>query len=56
MKLQINLDEDDLRRAVIAYLKGKDKHVLPQNVYFHVEKKEGYSDKTVCTTIIHSWD
>jgi hypothetical protein len=54
MKIQVDLDEDDLRQAVIAYLKEKDKHVLPQNVYFRIEKEEGYSDRILCTATVHS--
>ncbi len=55
MKIQIDLEEDDLRKAVIVYLKEKDKHVLPQNVYFRIEKEEGYSDRIFCTATVHSW-
>jgi len=54
MKMQIEFNEDDLRQAVITYLKEKDKHVLPQNVYFRIEKEEGYSDRIFCTATVHS--
>jgi Fe2+ or Zn2+ uptake regulation protein len=55
MKLQIEFNEDDLRQAVITYLKEKDKHVLPQNVYFRIEREEGYSDRIFCTATVYSW-
>jgi len=54
MKIQVEFNEDDLRQAVIVYLKEKYKHVLPQNVYFHIEKEEGYSDRIFCTATVHS--
>jgi len=55
MKIQVEFDEEDLRKAVIAYLKLNNKACLPQNVYFRIEKEEGYSDRIFCTATVHSW-
>jgi hypothetical protein len=49
MEVRIDLDENDLKQAVIIYLKTKDKQLVPQNIYFHVEKEEGYADRVLCT-------
>jgi hypothetical protein len=54
MKIQVEFDEEDLRKAVIAYLKLNGKVCLPQNVYFRIEKEEGYADRIICTATVHS--
>ena len=48
MKVRIELDEDDLRKAVILYFKMNDRKLNVSDVSFSIQKEEGYADKICC--------
>jgi hypothetical protein len=55
MKISFELDEDDLRQAVIMYLKQREEYtVSSENVYFRIEKEEGCTSKIICTASTYS--